>query len=52
MSLAVDDLRVYYRTLRGDVKALDGVDASPSPTARSWGWPASPAAASRPSARA
>jgi peptide/nickel transport system ATP-binding protein len=25
MSLAVDDLRVYYRTLRGDVKALDGV---------------------------
>ena len=25
MSLQVDDLRVYYRTLRGDVKALDGV---------------------------
>ena len=25
MSLAVDDLRVYYRTLAGDVKALDGV---------------------------
>ena len=25
MSLAVDDLRVHYRTLRGDVKALDGV---------------------------
>ena len=25
MSLAVDDLRVYYRTLRGDVRALDGV---------------------------
>ena len=25
MSLLVDDLRVYYRTLRGDVKALDGV---------------------------
>ena len=25
MSLAVDDLRVYYRTLKGDVKALDGV---------------------------
>jgi peptide/nickel transport system ATP-binding protein len=25
VSLAVDDLRVYYRTLRGDVKALDGV---------------------------
>ena len=25
MSLAVDNLRVYYRTLRGDVKALDGV---------------------------
>ena len=24
MSLAVDDLTVYYRTLRGDVKALDG----------------------------
>ena len=24
MSLAVDDLRVYYRTLRGDVRALDG----------------------------
>ena len=25
MSLEVDDLRVYYRTLAGDVKALDGV---------------------------
>ncbi len=25
MSLRVDDLRVYYRTLAGDVKALDGV---------------------------
>jgi peptide/nickel transport system ATP-binding protein len=25
MSLLVDDLRVYYRTLRGDVRALDGV---------------------------
>ena len=25
MSLAVDDLRVYYRTLTGDVRALDGV---------------------------
>jgi peptide/nickel transport system ATP-binding protein len=25
MSLSVDNLRVYYRTLRGDVKALDGV---------------------------
>src|SRR5688500_19047133 len=25
MSLAVDNLRVYYRTVRGDVKALDGV---------------------------
>ncbi|HEY7380683.1 MAG TPA: ABC transporter ATP-binding protein [Gaiella sp.] len=25
MSLDVDNLRVYYRTLRGDVKALDGV---------------------------
>ena len=25
MSLVVDDLRVYYRTLRGDVRALDGV---------------------------
>jgi peptide/nickel transport system ATP-binding protein len=25
MSLAVENLRVYYRTLRGDVKALDGV---------------------------
>ncbi|WP_344969055.1 ABC transporter ATP-binding protein [Salinactinospora qingdaonensis] len=24
MSLRVDDLRVYYRTLRGDVQALDG----------------------------
>ena len=24
MSLAVDSLRVYYRTLRGDVRALDG----------------------------
>jgi peptide/nickel transport system ATP-binding protein len=25
MTLKVDDLRVHYRTLRGDVKALDGV---------------------------
>ncbi len=25
MSLAVDDLKVYYRTLRGDVRAVDGV---------------------------
>jgi len=25
MSLTVDNLRVYYRTLRGDVRALDGV---------------------------
>ena len=25
MSLRVDDLRVYYRTLAGDVRALDGV---------------------------
>jgi peptide/nickel transport system ATP-binding protein len=25
MTLAVDNLRVHYRTLRGDVKALDGV---------------------------
>ncbi len=25
MSLVVDDLRVYYRTLAGDVRALDGV---------------------------
>ena len=25
MTLVVDNLRVYYRTLRGDVKALDGV---------------------------
>jgi len=25
MSLKVDNLRVYYRTLRGDVRALDGV---------------------------
>jgi peptide/nickel transport system ATP-binding protein len=25
MTLAVDNLRVYYRTLKGDVKALDGV---------------------------
>jgi peptide/nickel transport system ATP-binding protein len=25
MSLRVDDLKVYYRTLRGDVQALDGV---------------------------
>ena len=26
MSLAVDNLRVYYRTLHGDVKALDGAN--------------------------
>src|SRR5918998_5787217 len=25
MSVQVNDLRVHYRTLRGDVKALDGV---------------------------
>jgi peptide/nickel transport system ATP-binding protein len=25
MALAIDNLKVYYRTLRGDVKALDGV---------------------------
>src|SRR5215510_5701191 len=25
MTLVVDDLRVYYRTLRGDCRALDGV---------------------------
>jgi peptide/nickel transport system ATP-binding protein len=25
MTLAVDNLRVYYRTMRGDVRALDGV---------------------------
>ena len=25
MTLAVDNLRVYYRTLQGDVRALDGV---------------------------
>jgi peptide/nickel transport system ATP-binding protein len=25
MSLQIDDLKVYYRTLRGDVQALDGV---------------------------
>jgi len=30
MTLAVDDLRVYYRTLKGDVKALDGVTFSVS----------------------
>jgi peptide/nickel transport system ATP-binding protein len=28
MSLAVDDLKVYYRTLAGDVQALDGVTFS------------------------
>jgi peptide/nickel transport system ATP-binding protein len=28
VSLAVDDLRVYYRTLKGDVRALDGVTFS------------------------
>ena len=28
MSLKVENLRVYYQTLRGDVKALDGVDFS------------------------
>lgn len=28
MSLVVEDLRVYYRTLRGDVKALDGATFS------------------------
>lgn len=25
MSLRVEDLRVYYQTLEGEVKALDGV---------------------------
>ena len=28
MSLQVEDLRVYYRTLAGDVKALDGATFS------------------------
>ncbi|HSL63866.1 MAG TPA: ABC transporter ATP-binding protein [Gaiellaceae bacterium] len=28
MSVAVDDLKVYYRSLRGDVKAIDGVTFS------------------------
>ncbi|HEX6021178.1 MAG TPA: ABC transporter ATP-binding protein, partial [Solirubrobacter sp.] len=28
MSVQVDDLKVYYRTLRGDVRALDGVTFS------------------------
>ena len=28
MSLQVTDLRVYYRTLAGDVKALDGATFS------------------------
>ncbi|WP_203710860.1 ATP-binding cassette domain-containing protein, partial [Asanoa siamensis] len=28
MTLQVDDLRVHYRTLRGDVRALDGVSFS------------------------
>ncbi len=28
MSLRVDNLRVYYRTLHGDVQALDGVSFS------------------------
>jgi peptide/nickel transport system ATP-binding protein len=28
MSVRVDDLKVYYRTLRGDVRALDGVTFS------------------------
>ena len=28
MSLQVDDLSVYYRTLRGDVQAVDGVTFS------------------------
>ena len=51
VSLHVDNLRVHYRTLHGDVRALDGVTFA-SPTARSWAWPASPAAASRRSARA
>ena len=51
MSLAVDNLRVYYRTLKGDVQALDGV-TSRSQTARSWVSRASPAAARRRSARA
>ncbi len=51
MTLRVDDLRVYYRTLRGEVKALDGVSFEVA-TARSWAWPGSPAAARRRSARA
>jgi len=28
MSVGVEGLKVYYRTLRGDVKALDGVTFS------------------------
>ena len=28
MSLKVDNLQIYYQTLRGDVKALDGVSFS------------------------
>ena len=28
MSVAIDGLKVYYRSLRGDVKALDGVTFS------------------------
>ena len=28
MSLKVDDLRIAYRTLRGDVRAVDGVSFS------------------------
>ena len=28
MSLKVEDLRVYYRTLRGDCRALDGISFS------------------------
>ena len=28
MSLVVDNLRVYYRTLKGDVRALDGATFS------------------------
>ena len=51
MSLRVDDLRVYYRTLNGDV-GRSTASASRSATARSSGWPASPAAASRRSGRA
>ena len=42
MSLTVEDLTVYYRTLRGDVHGARRRHASRSPTARSWGSRASP----------